>query len=90
LHLTLLFTIIAIIVTPETTLKMFKEDIKEVIGPKEETSLGKRKISWNHVWKNYCLIFGSTRLLENNARLIDYGIQHGSELSFAKYRKSKR
>jgi hypothetical protein len=52
--------------------------------------LGKRKIGWRHVWKNFALTQAGHRLVDRTARLSDLGLQSGSELSFARIKKSKR
>jgi len=77
-------------ITPETTLRTLKKDIKAVISAKEEKNMGNRKISWKYVWKNYCLMFGNLRLLDDNKRLYEWGIRANDELTFGKYRKDRK
>ncbi len=69
---------------------MLKKDIARVISAKEEPYLGNRKISWQYVWKTYCLAFHGNPIVDNYKKLIDYGIGHGDELHFLKYVQKRR
>eukprot|EP01112_Ceratiomyxa_fruticulosa_P024264 TRINITY_DN979_c0_g2_i6.p1 TRINITY_DN979_c0_g2~~TRINITY_DN979_c0_g2_i6.p1 ORF type:complete len:176 (-),score=33.36 TRINITY_DN979_c0_g2_i6:121-648(-) len=79
---------IPFIIASDTTLRELKKDIVTEISRREEPLLGKKKISWKHVWKNYCLVFEGVRLLEDNKRLYEWGIKNDSELTWTRYRKS--
>eukprot|EP01116_Phalansterium_solitarium_P014353 TRINITY_DN31972_c0_g1_i1.p1 TRINITY_DN31972_c0_g1~~TRINITY_DN31972_c0_g1_i1.p1 ORF type:complete len:196 (+),score=51.78 TRINITY_DN31972_c0_g1_i1:129-716(+) len=77
-----------VIITPLSTLRQLKADIADIIGARENQRLGSRRISWKHVWKNYCLVFGHSRLLDDNLLLVrDYQIPRDAELAFARHRK---
>jgi len=78
---------IAFTITPDTTLDLFRKDVKKVISSIEEKKMGSRRISWTYVWKNYCLMYENTRLLTPEFSLMNhYGVKPGSELTFAKYK----
>jgi len=48
--------------------------------------MGSRKISWKRMWRNYCLFYNNTRLVEVEKPLSEYGVtSNGAVISFARY-----
>ncbi|XP_024358992.1 U11/U12 small nuclear ribonucleoprotein 25 kDa protein isoform X2 [Physcomitrium patens] len=59
-----------------------KQSIMMYVDSDEQSQLGHRHISWKHVWNNFCLSFGKEKLVDDDARLHDFGIRNNDELRF--------
>ncbi|KAH9615828.1 hypothetical protein KSS87_004065 [Heliosperma pusillum] len=46
---------------------------------------GPGKISWRHVWGNFCLSFHGQKLLHDSDFIKDYGIKDGDQLRFVRH-----
>jgi len=74
------------VVTPQTTLKELKGELKAIYSDIEGPAMGYRKISWKYVWKNYCLGWNNSKLLDNDKKLTDYGLSDGDVLDYVRYK----
>ncbi|CAG8581116.1 1877_t:CDS:2 [Paraglomus brasilianum] len=68
---------------------------REVNGDQQthiETRSPKRKrvISWKYIWNSYCLMFQTQKLLNDRARIQEFGIKSGSVIKFTRYIREKR
>ncbi|MCL4139887.1 UNVERIFIED_CONTAM: hypothetical protein GTU68_019772 [Idotea baltica] len=43
-----------------------------------------KSISWKYIWRTYWLCFEGTRLVDDNKKLLSFGISHKAKLSFLK------
>jgi len=81
---------IKVIVSRDTRVKELKLSLQAIIERQEEHNLV-RKISWRKgVWKNYCLVHQTIRLLDPEATMAEYSIGKDAEIYFSKYREEKR
>jgi len=81
---------IKVIVSRDTRVKDLKLSLQAIIERQEEHNLV-RKISWRKgVWKNYCLVHQTIRLLDPEATMAEYNIGKDAEIYFSKYREEKR
>ncbi|KAF8035888.1 hypothetical protein BT93_C1799 [Corymbia citriodora subsp. variegata] len=46
---------------------------------------GTGKISWRHVWGQFCLSYNGQKLVTENDYIIDYGIKDGDQLRFIRH-----
>ncbi|KAI3716708.1 hypothetical protein L1987_67770 [Smallanthus sonchifolius] len=46
---------------------------------------GDSKISWSHVWGNFCLCFEQMKLLHDRDSIARFGIKNGAQLQFVRY-----
>ncbi|KAK4429450.1 U11/U12 small nuclear ribonucleoprotein [Sesamum alatum] len=67
------------------TVKDLKLAIKKKVNDTEESRMGHRHISWNHVWANFCLSYLNEKLLDDSAALQDYGVRNNSQVQFVPY-----
>ncbi|XP_059307520.1 U11/U12 small nuclear ribonucleoprotein 25 kDa protein isoform X2 [Lycium ferocissimum] len=75
------------------TVKDLKQAVRKRIDDTEQSKMGHRHISWRHVWSNFCLLFHNEKLLDDTAKLQDYGIRNNAQVQFIPYvisRASKR
>uniref|UniRef100_A0A7N0UTE1 Ubiquitin-like domain-containing protein n=1 Tax=Kalanchoe fedtschenkoi TaxID=63787 RepID=A0A7N0UTE1_KALFE len=47
--------------------------------------LGSGKVSWPHVWGQFCLSYDGRKLLDEKAYLRDFGIKDGDQLQFVRH-----
>jgi len=81
---------IKVIVSKDTRVKDLKLSLQAIIERQEEHHLV-RKISWRKgVWKNYCLVHQTFRLLDPEATMSDYSIAKDAEIYFSKYKEEKK
>lgn len=59
-----------------------KQAVMKYVDFQEQSHLGQRHISWKHVWDHFCLSYGKEKLLDDDARLHDFGIRKNDELRF--------
>ncbi|KAL9445782.1 hypothetical protein AB3S75_013632 [Citrus x aurantiifolia] len=71
------------------TVKDLKLAIKKKVNDMEQSNLGHRHISWQHVWANYCLSHQNQKLLDENSALQDCGVRNNSQVQFVPYVLSK-
>ncbi|XP_051139015.1 U11/U12 small nuclear ribonucleoprotein 25 kDa protein [Andrographis paniculata] len=67
------------------TVKDLKLAIKKKVNDMEESSMGHRHISWNHVWANFCLWYHNEKLLDDSSPVQDYGVRNNSQVQFIPY-----
>ncbi|XP_033211949.1 U11/U12 small nuclear ribonucleoprotein 25 kDa protein-like [Belonocnema kinseyi] len=81
---------IAVVVQPHNTTVL---DLKKAVKRHTNLSLRreniKKKISWKHVWKRYCLSFNNTQLTNDNENIKAYGLHNKAEICFVKRRREK-
>jgi len=78
---------IPIVVSPHTTLRDVKNQLKcQFVKMLADTPWRNRNINWKYVWKNNCLMFEKTRLLDDKETILRMGVKSGSTLHFAEYR----
>ncbi|XP_019261512.1 PREDICTED: uncharacterized protein LOC109239402 isoform X6 [Nicotiana attenuata] len=61
------------------TVKDLKQAVRKRIDDSEQSKMGHRHISWRHVWSNFCLLFHNEKLLDDTAKLQDYGIRNNAQ-----------
>ncbi|KAF4366525.1 hypothetical protein CsatB_008023 [Cannabis sativa] len=71
------------------TVKDLKLAIKQNVNEVEQSNMGHRHISWKHVWGNSCLSYQNEKLLDDKAKLQDFGIRNNSKVQFVPYVVSK-
>ncbi|XP_062098948.1 U11/U12 small nuclear ribonucleoprotein 25 kDa protein-like isoform X2 [Humulus lupulus] len=71
------------------TVKDLKLAIKQKVNEVEQSNMGHRHISWKHVWANSCLSYQNEKLLDDKAKLQDFGIRNNSKVQFVPYVVSK-
>ncbi|XP_075080882.1 U11/U12 small nuclear ribonucleoprotein 25 kDa protein-like isoform X1 [Nicotiana tabacum] len=67
------------------TVKDLKQAVRLRIDDNEQSKMGHRHISWRHVWSNFCLLFHNEKLLDDTAKLQDYGIRNNAQVQFIPY-----
>ncbi|XP_019261508.1 PREDICTED: uncharacterized protein LOC109239402 isoform X2 [Nicotiana attenuata] len=67
------------------TVKDLKQAVRKRIDDSEQSKMGHRHISWRHVWSNFCLLFHNEKLLDDTAKLQDYGIRNNAQVQFIPY-----
>ncbi|XP_055829519.1 uncharacterized protein LOC129898838 isoform X2 [Solanum dulcamara] len=67
------------------TVKDLKQAVRKRIDYTEQSKMGHRHISWRHVWSNFCLLFHNEKLLDDTAKLQDYGIRNNAQVQFIPY-----
>ncbi|XP_048444278.1 U11/U12 small nuclear ribonucleoprotein 25 kDa protein isoform X2 [Pyrus x bretschneideri] len=67
------------------TVKDLKLAIRKKINEMEQSKMGHRHISWNHVWRNFCLSYHNEKLLDDNAPVQHFGIHNHSQVHFVPY-----
>ncbi|XP_070001749.1 U11/U12 small nuclear ribonucleoprotein 25 kDa protein isoform X3 [Nicotiana sylvestris] len=67
------------------TVKDLKQAVRQRIDDNEQSKMGHRHISWRHVWSNFCLLFHNEKLLDDTAKLQDYGIRNNAQVQFIPY-----
>ncbi|XP_006353250.1 U11/U12 small nuclear ribonucleoprotein 25 kDa protein isoform X1 [Solanum tuberosum] len=67
------------------TVKDLKQAVRKRIDDTEQSKMGHRHISWRHVWSNFCLLFHNEKLLDDTAKLQDYGIRNNAQVQFIPY-----
>lgn len=67
------------------TVKDLKQAVRKRIDDTEQSKMGHRHISWRHVWSNFCLLFHNEKLLDDTAKLQDYGIRNSAQVQFIPY-----
>lgn len=72
-----------IIVTKKATVAKLKQAMEAAFNymPKH----GDGKVSWSHVWGQFCLCFEGHKLLRDRDSIIRYGIQNGDQLRFVRH-----
>lgn len=71
------------------TVKDLKLAVRKRIDDTEQSKMGHRHISWRHVWSNFCLLFHNEKLLDDTAKLQDYGIRNNAQVQFIPYVMSR-
>jgi len=66
-----------------------KAAVIKYIDSMEQIQMGHRHISWKHVWGNFCLCYGSTKLIDDDTPLQNFGIKSNEELRFEHYVASR-
>ncbi|CAN4126674.1 unnamed protein product [Withania somnifera] len=64
------------------TVKDLKQAVRRRIDDTEQSKMGHRHISWRHVWSNFCLLFHNVKLLDDTAKLQDYGIRNNTQVLY--------
>ncbi|KAL6041284.1 Cytochrome c oxidase assembly protein cox19 [Balamuthia mandrillaris] len=79
---------IPVVVSPNTTLRDFKAQLKAVITKRiaDAGETGANKISWKYVWSHNCLALDKQRLLDDSKKMSEYGLQPEARLYFVDYR----
>ncbi|KAM3283080.1 hypothetical protein P3S67_026725 [Capsicum chacoense] len=67
------------------TVKDLKQAVRKRTDDTEQSQMGHRHISWRHVWSNFCLLFHNEKLLDDTAKLQDYGIRNNAQVQFIPY-----
>lgn len=67
------------------TVKDLKQAVRKRIDDTVQSKMGHRHISWRHVWSNFCLLFHNEKLLDDTAKLQDYGIRNNAQVQFIPY-----
>ncbi|XP_010241559.1 PREDICTED: uncharacterized protein LOC104586122 [Nelumbo nucifera] len=59
-------------------------ELKQAVEDVFSTSIkeGEDNISWSHVWSHFCLCFKDQKLINDKARLRNFGIKDGDQLCF--------
>ncbi|KAJ7567617.1 hypothetical protein O6H91_02G155800 [Diphasiastrum complanatum] len=66
-----------------------KATVKKRVNESEQSQLGRRQISWKHVWGNFCLCFMNQKLIDDGALLQDFGIKNNDQLRFVHHLVSR-
>ncbi|KAJ9535237.1 hypothetical protein OSB04_un001673 [Centaurea solstitialis] len=72
-----------IIVTKKATVAKLKQAVEVAFDylPKH----GDGKVSWSHVWGQFCLCFEGQKLLRDRDSIVRYGIRNGDQLQFVRH-----
>ncbi|KAI7872134.1 hypothetical protein BDF14DRAFT_1756947 [Spinellus fusiger] len=72
---------INIIVRQSSTVQQVKKLIQRTIARTEPKT---QRISWNYIWRSYCLLFEGQRLIDEHAVMSQLGIKENSILKFSR------
>ncbi|GAB2232469.1 hypothetical protein Droror1_Dr00011503 [Drosera rotundifolia] len=75
-------TAIEVVVLNSGTVRDLKVAVEKKVNVAEQTKMGHRHISWRNVWGKYCLAFHNEKLIEDCARLQEFGIRNNSQVHF--------
>ncbi|GAB2300426.1 U11/U12 small nuclear ribonucleoprotein [Dionaea muscipula] len=78
-----------VVVLNSATVKTLKLAVEKKVNEVEQTKMGHRHISWRHVWGNYCLSFHNEKLIDEGARLQDFGIRNNYQVQFVPFITSR-
>eukprot|EP00164_Ancoracysta_twista_P007773 GFYU01011095.1.p1 GENE.GFYU01011095.1~~GFYU01011095.1.p1 ORF type:complete len:154 (-),score=21.56 GFYU01011095.1:144-605(-) len=73
-----------------TAVKDLKAAYESRMNREVHKMMGKRRMSWRYVWKNYCFCIGNVRFTDDKARLLDLGVQSRSVVHLAVHRPRRR
>ncbi|CAH9077385.1 unnamed protein product [Cuscuta europaea] len=82
-------TSVDVAVLNSATVKDLKQAVRKKIEEMEDSNMGHRHISWKHVWDNFCLSYNNEKLLDDGAKLQDYGIRTNCVVQFTPYVMSR-
>nr|GLL18008.1 U11/U12 small nuclear ribonucleoprotein 25 kDa protein isoform X1 [Ipomoea trifida] len=82
-------TSIDVAVLNSATVKDLKQAVRKKIEEMEDSKMGHRHISWKHVWENFCFSYHNEKLLDDGAKLQDYGVRNNCEVQFIPYIMSR-
>lgn len=69
-----------IIVTRKATIRDLKQAVED-----EFSQLSEHKVSWSHLWAQFCLCFKDQKLLDDRDSIEVYGIQDDDQLRFIRH-----
>ncbi|VFQ70606.1 unnamed protein product [Cuscuta campestris] len=82
-------TSIDVAVLNSATVKDLKQASRKKIEEMEDSKMGHRHISWKHVWEKFCFSYNNEKLLDDGAKLQDYGIRNNCVVQFIPYVMSR-
>ncbi|XP_068219444.1 U11/U12 small nuclear ribonucleoprotein 25 kDa protein-like [Palaemon carinicauda] len=79
-----------VVVPREATVHELKVALKHHVALWLNRKGLKKKISWRYIWKTNWLCFDKEKLINDNCKLLEYGIRNKSTLTFLKKRRDKQ
>ncbi|CAM6089079.1 unnamed protein product [Calypogeia fissa] len=73
----------------KASVRDIKSAIERKVDEMVQENLEHRRISWAHVWGNFCLVYNNEKLLKDSSLLSKFGIKNGDELSYAHHLASR-
>ncbi|XP_024356682.1 U11/U12 small nuclear ribonucleoprotein 25 kDa protein [Physcomitrium patens] len=71
-----------VVVLTNSRVRDLKQAVVKYVDHLEQSELGHKRISWQHVWGHFCLCHGTEKLVDDDARLAGFGIRNNDQLRF--------